>query len=140
MLVCEQPRYKDTHTYGKKIPHKVLHYFPLTLRLRRLYMSRQRAKDMRWYIDIRVNDGIMRHPTVSKEQKKFDLQHPDFALEPHNVRLRLATDGFNLFENMNNNYSMWLAILIPYNLLPWLVIMKDPYFILSLLILSPHQL
>ena len=82
----------------------------------------------------------MRHPTISEEQKEFDLQNPDFALEPHNVRLRLATDGFNPFENMNNNYSMWLVILIPYNLLPWLVIMKDPYFILSLLILGPHQL
>ena len=35
-LVCEQPRYKDTHTCGKKIPHKVLRYFSVTLRLRRL--------------------------------------------------------------------------------------------------------
>ena len=44
--MCEAPRYKDTHTQGKKIPHKVLLYFPLTPRLRRLYMSGQRAKDM----------------------------------------------------------------------------------------------
>ena len=45
--VCETPRYKDTHAQGKKIPHKVLRYFPLTPRLRRLYMSGQRAKDIR---------------------------------------------------------------------------------------------
>ena len=37
-----------------------------------------------------------------------------------------------------NNYSMWPVILIPYNLPPWLV-MKEPYFMLSLLILSPYQ-
>ena len=37
--VCEAPRYKDTHAQGKMIPHKVLHYFLLTPRLRRLYMS-----------------------------------------------------------------------------------------------------
>ena len=37
--MCEAPRYKDTHAQGKKIPHKVLRYFPLTPRLRRLYMS-----------------------------------------------------------------------------------------------------
>ena len=43
------------------------------------------------------------------------------------------------FGNMNNNYSMWLVILIPYNLLPWLV-MNEPYFMLSLLIPGPHQL
>ena len=55
-------------------------------------MSRQRANDMRWYINIRVDDGIMRHPTNSEEWKEFDLQHPDFALEPYNVRLGLAID------------------------------------------------
>ena len=43
------------------------------------------------------------------------------------------------FGNMNNNYSMWLVILIPYNLLLWLV-MNEPYFMLSLLIPNPHQL
>ncbi|XP_075659328.1 uncharacterized protein LOC142629262 [Castanea sativa] len=102
--VCETPRYKDTRAQGKKIPHKVLRYFPLTPRLRRLYMLGQRAKDMIWYIDKRVDDGIMRHPADSEEWKEFDLQHPDFALEPRNVRLGLATDGFNPFGNMNNNY------------------------------------
>ena len=66
-LVCEVPRYKDTRTQGKKIPHKVLRYFPLTPRLRRLYMSGQRAKDIRWHIDKRVDDGIMRHPANSEE-------------------------------------------------------------------------
>ena len=42
-------------------------------------MSGQRAKDMRWYKDKRVDDGIMRHPADSEEWKEFDLQHPDFA-------------------------------------------------------------
>ncbi|XP_030963985.1 uncharacterized protein LOC115985160 [Quercus lobata] len=82
--VCEVPRYKDTRTQGKKIPHKVLRYFPLTPRLRRLYMSGQRTKDIRWYIDKRVDDGIMRHPADCEEWKEFDLQHLDFALEPRN--------------------------------------------------------
>ncbi|XP_075659141.1 uncharacterized protein LOC142629026 [Castanea sativa] len=136
--VCETPRYKDTRAQGKKIHYKVLRYFLLTPTLRKLYMSSQRAKDMRWYIDKRVDDGIMRHLVDSEEWKEFDLQHPDFALEPRNVRLGLATDRFNPFGNMNNNYSMWPVILIPYNLPPWLV-MKEPYFMLSLLIPSPHQ-
>ena len=70
---------------------------------------------------------------------KFDLQHLDFIIEPRNVRLELAVDGFNPFGNMNNNYSMWPVILIPYNLPPWLV-MKVSYFMLSLLISGPHQL
>ena len=101
-------------------------------------MSGQRAMDMRWYIDKCVDDGIMTHPADSEEWKEFDLQHPDFALKPRNVRLRLATNGFSPFGNMNYNYSIWPVILIPYNVPPWLV-MKKPYFMLSLLILGPHQ-
>ena len=45
--VCEALRYKDTRAQSKMVPHKVLRYFLLTSRLRRLYMSCQRAKDMR---------------------------------------------------------------------------------------------
>ncbi|XP_028118132.1 uncharacterized protein LOC114315719 [Camellia sinensis] len=48
---CKTSRYKINHGRGKKIPHKVLRYFTLTLRLKRLYMSRKRAEDMRWYKD-----------------------------------------------------------------------------------------
>ena len=81
-------------------------------------MSSQRAKDMRWYIDKRVDNGIMRHLVDSEEWKESDLQYLDFALEPHNVRLGLATYGFNPFGNMNNNNSIWPVILIPYNLPP----------------------
>ena len=92
-------------------------------------MLGQRAKDMKWYINKRVDDGIMRHPANSEEWKEFDLQHPDFALEPCNLRLGLDTDEFNPFGNMNNNYSMWYVILILYNLLSWLV-MKESYFML----------
>ena len=93
---------------------------------------------MRWYIDKRVDDGIIRHLADSEGWKEFDLQHPDFALKPHNVRLGLVADGFNPFGNMNNNYNMWPVILIPYNIPPWLV-MNEPYFMLSLLIPGPHQ-
>ena len=48
----------------------------------------------------------MRHPANSEEWKEFDLRHSNFVLEPRNVRLGLAMDGFNPFGNMNNNYSM----------------------------------
>ena len=94
---------------------------------------------MRWYIEKRVNDGILRHLVDSQEWKKFDLKHREFALEPRNVRLGLATYGFNPFGNMNNKYSIWPVLLISYNLLPWLV-MKEPYFMMSLLIPGSNPL
>ena len=101
-----------------KITHKVLHYLPLTPILWRLYMSRKMVEEMRWYRDKPVVDGISRHLVDNEEWKEFDLQHPEFALEPRNVRLGLTTDRFNPFGNMNNSYTMWPIILISYNLLP----------------------
>lgn len=135
---CKTSRYKINRGRGKKIPHKVLRYFPLTPRLKRLYMSRTRAEDMRWYKDKQVDDEILRHPADSDEWKEFNTQYPEFALEPRNVRLGLAIDGFNPFGNMNNSYSLWPVIFIPYNLPPWLVI-KDPFCFMSLLIPGESQ-
>ncbi|XP_020243502.1 uncharacterized protein LOC109821753 [Asparagus officinalis] len=136
-LVPGESRYKFIGGNGMKIPRKVLCYFPLTPRLRRLYMSRKTATEMRWYRDKRVDDGIMRHPADTEEWKEFDLIHPDFAKEIRNVRLGLASDGFNPFGNMSNAYSMWPVILMPYNLPPWLC-MKESFFMMSLLIPGPH--
>ena len=76
---CQASRYRVNDSKGKKIPHKILRYFPLTPRLRRLYMSRKTAKDMRWHSDKRVDDGVGRHPADCKEWKEFDLHYPEFA-------------------------------------------------------------
>ncbi|KAL3651956.1 hypothetical protein CASFOL_004958 [Castilleja foliolosa] len=75
----------------------------------------------------------MRHPADSAAWKDFDRDYPQFAAEPRNVRLALATDGFNPFGDMSTSYSMWPVILAPLNLPPW-DCMKDPFLFLSLLI------
>ena len=72
---CKESRYKINRGRGKKIPRKVLRYFPLTQWLKRLYMSRKRAEKMRWYKDKRMDDDVMRHLADSGECKQFDLQH-----------------------------------------------------------------
>ncbi|XP_028110420.1 uncharacterized protein LOC114308923 [Camellia sinensis] len=131
--ICKEPRYKLNDGKGKKIPHKILRYFPLTPRLQRLYMSRKTAGDMRWHKEKRVNDGILRHPADGEAWKDFDRQHAVFAQEPRNVRLGLATDGFNPFGNLSNSYSMWPVVVMPYNLPPWKC-MKQPFSMMSLLI------
>ena len=97
-------------------------------------MSKDIAKDMRWHQDERLEDGdYLRHPTDSIVWKKFDEKHAWFAADSCNVRLGLASDGFNPFGNMSTSYSMWPVVLMTYNLPPWRF-MKDPYMILSLLI------
>jgi hypothetical protein len=52
-----------------------------------------------------------------------------------NVRLGLASDGFNPFGMQSLTYSIWLVILIPYNLPPWLC-QKQSNWILLMLITS----
>ena len=97
-------------------------------------MSKNIAKDMRWHKDERLEDGdYLRHPANSIVWKKFDKKHGWFAADSCNVRLGLASDGFNPFGNMSTSYSMWPVVLMPYNLPPWRC-MKNPYMILSLLI------
>ena len=96
------------------------------------------AKDMRWHKEKPSNDDSMAHPVDSPAWKSFDIAHPSFATDPRNVRLGLASDGFNPFGNMSTSYSIWPVVLIPYNLPPWLC-MKDPYFMMSLLIPGPKS-
>ncbi|XP_062086482.1 uncharacterized protein LOC133792589 [Humulus lupulus] len=138
--ICGSSRWiSPEKTDGKKVPHKVMRYFPLTPRLKRMYSSRLTAKQMLWhYTGKSKDDGIMRHPVDGLVWKDFDAKHPDFASEPRNVRLGLAADGFNPFGNMSQAYSMWPVVLANYNLPPWMC-MKDNNFILSILIPGPKS-
>jgi hypothetical protein len=45
----------------------------------------------------------MRHPADSKEWKDFDKNFPSFTSDACNVRLGLASDGFNPFGHMSTS-------------------------------------
>ena len=81
----------------------------------------------------------MRHPADSPTWLHFDSQYPDFAAEKRNVRLGLASDGFNPFTNMSRRYSIWSVMTVVYNLPPWMC-MKQTYTMMSLLIPGPTEL
>nr|GEU83237.1 hypothetical protein [Tanacetum cinerariifolium] len=120
----------------RKIPAKHVRYFPLKQRLKRLFMSLHTASQITWHSKERVDGGTMRHPADSPTWKMFDKKYPEFRCESRNVRLGLASDGFNPFRTMTISHSTWHVVLIPYNLPPWLC-MKQPSFILSFLIDGP---
>ncbi|XP_077237162.1 uncharacterized protein LOC143878814 [Tasmannia lanceolata] len=128
----------ETSTKGKKIPAKILRHFPLKPRLQRLYMSRKTASFMTWHDEGRTKDGILRHPADSTAWKTLDYKYKEFGSETRNVRLGLASDGFNPFRTMSIAHSTWPVVLMPYNLPPWMC-MKQPYMILSLLIPGPSS-
>ncbi|KAL3358884.1 hypothetical protein AABB24_015793 [Solanum stoloniferum] len=93
---------------------------------------------MKWHKETYLDEtNVLRHPVDSEAWKEFDKNHTWFAQEPRNIRLGLATDGFNPFGNMSTNYSMWPVILFPYNLPPWKCF-TDPFMMMSLLIPGPQ--
>ncbi|CAA7038928.1 unnamed protein product [Microthlaspi erraticum] len=79
------------------------------------------------------SDGKLGHPRDGLAWKAFDIQHPKFAADPRNVRLGLASDGFNPFGTTSSSYSIWPVVLFPYNLPPW-ISMKQTSIILSMII------
>ena len=149
---CKESRWKNSDSEGhadggdtgrvkkKLLPRKILRYFPLTPRLQRLYMNETTSVYMRWHKDELVEDGKVRHPANSKAWKHVDEKFKkEFANDPRNVRLGLASDGFNPFGMSNVNYTTWSVILIPYNLPPWLCL-KQSYWMMSMLIPGPKSL
>ncbi|XP_023771177.1 uncharacterized protein LOC111919836 [Lactuca sativa] len=132
--VCGASRWVDDRMHKKKIPTKVLRYFPITSRLKRLYASRYTAKDMQWHAyNKSKEDGVLRYPADGKAWKHFNTIYPDFAKEPRNVRLGLASDDFNPFGTMSTSYIMWPVVLILYNLPTWKSLI-DALFMMALLI------
>ena len=51
---CNESRYQIDDGKGKKIPHKILRYFPLKSRLQRLFILRNIVSVLRWYKEKRV--------------------------------------------------------------------------------------
>ncbi|XP_074343103.1 uncharacterized protein LOC141680892 [Apium graveolens] len=121
-----------------KIPVKVMRYFPLKPRLQRMFLNTELSRLMTWHALARKRDGRLRHPADGLGWKSMDAKYPDFAGEIRNVRLGLASDGFNPYRSMSNSHSTWPVILVNYNLPPWLI-MKPEYIILSTLIPGPIQ-
>ncbi|XP_056695504.1 uncharacterized protein [Spinacia oleracea] len=114
--VCHASRWKETETINQDD------------------ISNQPSKK-KWHDEERDKDELLRHPADGEAWKEFDLKYPNFAKEARNVRLGLASDGFNPFRTMSTQHSTWPVVLINYNLPPWLC-MKPEFLMLSLLILG----
>ncbi|XP_022549155.2 uncharacterized protein LOC111201453 [Brassica napus] len=138
---CKASRWKtNVHTGETKkgVPQKVLRYFPVIPRLKRMFRSEEMAKDLRWHFTNKSSDGKLRHPVDSVTWDHMNAKYPTFADEARNLRLGLSTDGFNPFNMKNSMYSCWPVLQVNYNLPPDLC-MKKENIMLSLLIPGPHQ-
>ncbi|GJV74721.1 uncharacterized protein Tco_1506305 [Tanacetum coccineum] len=119
-------------------PAKLLWYFPIIPRLKRLFENKKEAKLLRWHFDRRKDDGKLRHVAESPQWRKINNKFPKFAKEIRNIRFGLSSDVINPFGNMNSRYSTWPVLLCMYNHPPWLC-MKRKYIMMSLLISGLKQ-
>ncbi|KAL4561270.1 hypothetical protein LXL04_033434 [Taraxacum kok-saghyz] len=117
---------------------KVLWYFPIIPRLKRLFANTKNAKLLRWHAEDRKKDGKIRHVADSPQWRNIDYEFKEFGDEIRNIRFGLSSDGINPFGNMSTQHSTWPVLLCIYNLPPWLC-MKRKYIMMSLLIQGPKQ-
>jgi hypothetical protein len=80
----------------------------------------------------------MVHPYDGEAWKQFDEDFPNFAFNPRNVRLTVATDGFTPFSINIAPYSCWTVFVTPLNLPPG-IIMKSEYIFLALVVPGPKH-
>ncbi|XP_074373932.1 uncharacterized protein LOC141714303 [Apium graveolens] len=95
---------------------------------------------MRWYKKRDVKDGEISHPADGEEWKNFDRRYPSFAQEIRNIRLGLATDGFNPFgPTGKKTYSVWPVVIVVYYL-PSSMCMKKPYMFMTDIVPGPNSI
>ncbi|KAL8147930.1 hypothetical protein AgCh_005309 [Apium graveolens] len=139
---CGAFRYKrdgnNSSINDKRPPVKVLRYLPIVERFRRLFANSNDAKLVRWHVEGRKSDGMLRHPADSPQWRTIDGKFPEFGGEIRNLRLGLCADGMNLYRTLSSTHSTWLVLLTIYNLPPWLCI-KRKYIMLTLLIPGPKE-
>ncbi|XP_066391785.1 uncharacterized protein [Miscanthus floridulus] len=103
--VCKASRWQD-ETGTKRAPHKVLRHFPLLPRLKRIFASKRTSEETQWHQKKRTPvNNVMSHPADGEAWKDFNRREKTFASNPRNLRLALATDGFNPFGDMSTQYS-----------------------------------
>ncbi|KAL4563659.1 hypothetical protein LXL04_027704 [Taraxacum kok-saghyz] len=144
-VTCGTSRYKKknetevNNNVKKNAPAaKVLKYFPIIPRLKRLFANTKNAKLLRWHAEDRKKDGKIRHVADSPQWRNIDYEFKEFGDEIRNIRFGLSSDGINPFGNMSTHHSTWPVLLCIYNLPPWLC-MKRKYIMMSLLIQGPRQ-
>ena len=80
----------------------------------------------------------MSHASHGTDWKNSNQKHKKFAADPRNIRLGLASDGFNPFGHQSATYSMWPVLVIPYNMPPN-VCTKESNYMMALLIPGPKS-
>jgi hypothetical protein len=128
----------STGSMPRKIPAKVMWYFPIIPRLKRLIRNREYAKLMRWHKEERKQDQMLRHLADGSQWTNMDREFPDYDNNARNIRFGLSIDRMNPFGEWGSSHSTWPVTLCMFNLPSWLC-MKQKYIMVLVLIQCPKQ-
>ena len=82
-------------------------------------MTEESPKQMTWHKEgKRYRPENMAHLADDEAWKYFDGRHSEKAGESRNVRVALATDGFDPYGMAASPYTCWPVFVIPLNLPP----------------------
>ena len=134
---CRSPRRKPV---GKsQVPQKVARYFPVTRRLERMFKSPEQACAMTWWASQHFDGNVMKHVSQSRQWQFIDERfRREFGYNDRNVRVALVADGINPNGDKRSVYSLWLVMLLNYNIPPWLST-KRYFTMLAILIPGPKS-
>ncbi|KAK1686472.1 hypothetical protein QYE76_047320 [Lolium multiflorum] len=63
----------------KRVPAKVMWYAPIIPRLKRLFRNKEHAQLLRWHMEERKKDAMLRHPADGRQWRNIGREFPDFA-------------------------------------------------------------
>jgi hypothetical protein len=81
-------------------------------------------------------DGKMRSVVDSKQWASVRDIDQTFVQKESNLYFGMVVDGVNPFANQSLKHSMWLVLIVIYNLPPWLLIRR---FFVSLTVIIPGE-
>ena len=105
--VCGQGRYKRGN---KKVPRKVVWYFPITPHVQRYFVDPKEAKLMQWHAEREKPEDdpekgkILTHPSDASQWNALDIEFEELGGGARNVRLGMSTDGLNPFGKQSSTH------------------------------------
>ena len=132
---CRKSRYVEG---PNTVPIRVLRFFSLIKRLRRMFRCPEVSKLMRWHSTNHSQDGKMRSVVDSEQWGFIEDKFPSFSADVRNVRMGLSLDGVNPYSLQSSKHSVWPLMVVLYNLPPYLVT-KRFFICLTMIIPGPKS-
>ena len=71
-----------------------------------MFANADDAKGLTWHTNGRNCDGMLRHLADSSQWKKINSLYPNFDKDARHLRLGLASDGMNPYDNLRAQHSL----------------------------------